>query len=460
MTDPQRPSTGPLEVVAQRYRITGVIGEGGLAVVHEADDTLLRRQVAVKVFRSDAGRSKDLRLQEAEARLIAGMNHYALTTLFDAGVDTSDPRRPRIYLVMERIPGTDLRRRLAEQGPLTAGQVAYLGFDLAEGLQFVHEHGFLHRDIKPANVLLADRRIDTRIRGKLADFGISSLIGVPDRGEFTTGTAAYLSPEQVEGLEPTPASDVYALGLVLLEAVTGQVAFPGGVEQSAFARLHRDPAIPTSVPEALASVLRAMTALLPADRPDLTEVALRFQRATVQFLLEEGRVPDTLLADDEEHRLAAVQRYNILDTDPDDAFDRITHLACRLLDVPIALVSIVDADREWFKARRGIEIAQIARAVALCAHSVATGLPFTATDVQAEPGFAENPIVAGDPSLRAYASVPLLTPEGHAIGTLCVFAREVRTFTEQELDDLGQLAAMAMRELEFRVASRRAVFAD
>ena len=447
-------------LVAGRYVIGAPIGHGGRAVVYEATDPLLQRDVAVKLFHTDAVDPGSVRVQEAEARLIAGLNHYALTTLFDAGVDSAGPASPAIYMVMERIPGVDLRRRLHRDGPLTPGQVAYLGFDLAEGLQYVHEHGFLHRDIKPANVLLADRHIDSRIRGKLSDFGISTLIGLPTRGEQSTGTVAYLSPEQVDQQEPTTASDVYALGLVLLEALTGEVAFPGSIEESAYARLDRDPLVPSAVPPALADILRRMTALLPEDRPELDEIALAFQNATVQDLVSAGRVDPQLLATGEERRLAAVRRYNILDTPPDDAFDRITELACRLLDVPVALISIIDVDREWIKSRRGIELTQLDRDAALCAVTVATGLPQRVADVQDGVTFADNPFVRDNPELHGYASVPLTTQDGHAIGTLCVLDRRTRGFTDEEIDDLAKLAAIAMRELDLRLASRRALFSN
>jgi serine/threonine protein kinase len=445
-------------LVAGRYVLGPLIGRGGRAVVHEGTDPLLQREVAIKLFRTDAVEPGSVRVQEAEARLLAGMNHYALTTLFDAGVDTTDPSSPAIYLVMERIPGVDLRRRLKQDGPLTPAQVAYLGFDLAEALQYVHEYGFLHRDIKPANVLIADRRIDSRIRGKLTDFGIATLIGLPKRGEQSTGTVAYLSPEQVDQQEPTTASDVYALGLVLLEALTGEVAFPGTIEESAFARLERDPAVPGRIPPALSDILRRMTALLPEDRPDLDEIALAFQNASVQDHVTAGRIDPALLATDEERRLAAVRRYNILDTPPDDAFDRITDLACRLLDVPAAMISIVDVDREWVKSRRGIEITQVDRGVALCAGTIATGRPQRVADVQDGVTFVDNPFVLDHPELHGYASVPLVTHDGHSIGTLCVLDTRVRAFSDAELDDLAKLAAIAMRELDLRLASRRALF--
>ena len=279
MTGPDAP-----RVLAGRYRLGEVIGRGARAVVYEARDPLLGRTVAVKLFTATADSADEVRLQEAEARLVASLDHFALTTLFDAGADLADAEQPRIFLVMERVKGADLRIRLRE-GPLTPAQVMNLGSDLAQGLEAVHEHGFLHRDVKPANVLVTRRGPSSRIRGKLTDFGISSIIGVPDDEEFTNGTAAYLSPEQVDGDDPLPASDVYALGLVLLEALTGRVAFPGSVEESAFARLDRDPEVPDAVPAPLARVLRAMTVRDPAARPAPGEVAVALQDAYVKGLV-------------------------------------------------------------------------------------------------------------------------------------------------------------------------------
>lgn len=454
-----QPTTQPVpQVVAGRYRVVELIGRGGRASVYAAEDPLLHRQVAVKVFRATAESTAELELQEAEARLIAGMNHYALTTLFDAGVDTTAPRYPRIYLVMERIPGLDLKRHLAQEGALSAAQVAYLGFDMAEGLQYVHEHGFLHRDIKPANILLADRRMASRIRGKLADFGIASIIGMPDSGEFTTGTAAYLSPEQVNGDAPTPASDVYALGLVLLEAVTGTLAYPGSVEDSALARLDRDPEIPKTVPPRLRTILRRMTALEPQDRPELAEVALAFQRAYVEDLADSHRMEAELLTAGEEQRLAAVRRYNVLDTPPEDAFDDITAMAARVLAVPIAAVSIVDADRVWFKSRRNWVETELDRGTAFWTTGATESGAWSIPDLLADARTRDNPLVTHGPKVRAYAAAPLRTRDGHDLGALCVFDQQARRFSEEDLLNLSALADVIMRELELRLASRRALF--
>jgi serine/threonine protein kinase len=276
--------------LSERYRIRTVIGQGAKSIVFRADDTLLGREVAVKVFRAAAASATELAAQEAEAKLIASLNHHALTTLFDAGA-TADGGVPKLFLVMELIPGSDLKVRL-RLGPLAAAQVAWLGMDLAEGLAFLHETGYLHRDIKPANILLATREENAHLRGKLTDFGIASLVGSKDPdGEYVTGTAAYLSPEQVEGEDPRPASDVYALGLVLLEALTGRVAYPGGIEESAFARLDRDPHIPGAVSAPLAGLLRDMTAREPAARPDAQTVAARFQDLVVDDLVRARALP-------------------------------------------------------------------------------------------------------------------------------------------------------------------------
>ena len=437
-----------------RYRMGRVLGSGAMSTVYLAHDSVLERDVAIKVFAARVTTAADLRAQQAEAQLIASLNHHALTTLFDVGVDASDPGAPQVYLVMEHIPGADLRQRLAV-GALTEEQVCWLGFDLAEGLDHVHESGFLHRDIKPANVLLADRRASTRIRGKLADFGISSIIGRREDGEFTTGTAAYLSPEQVEGGDATPESDVYALGLVLIEALVGRTAYPGGVAQSAFARLEHQPQVPEDAPEPLAALLLEMTARHPADRPALRDVSTRFQRILYGGVL----TTRPALPAPEGERVAAVRRYEILDTPAEDAFDAVTRLAVQVLHVPIAIVTIIDEDRVWFKSKRGIEVDEVDRNVAFCTTTdPGHGGTWAVPDVLADARLQHNPLVVAEPRARSYAAAPLITRDGHHLGALCVFDRRPREFQPQELTNLADLAAIVMRELELRLSSRRALF--
>jgi tRNA A-37 threonylcarbamoyl transferase component Bud32 len=443
-------------LLGARYRVGRVLGRGAMSTVYAARDELLGRDVAIKVFASGADSREELRAQEAEARLAASLSHYALTTLHDAGVDMSDPDRPQIYLVMERVDGTDLRERLRARGPLEPFEVAYLGLDLADGLAHVHEHGFVHGDIKPANVLLAERG---RIRAKLTDFGISSLIEDSSTELTLTGTAAYLSPEQVEGRRSTPASDVYSLGLVLLEALTGSIAYPGDIEESAYSRLDRQPDVPASVPPLTARILRDMTDRDPARRPTPRAVADRFQDVVVDELVRRRGVDPALLPPDEAERAAAVRRYNILDTPAEDAFDRVTRITSRLLGAPVALVSVIDVDRVWHKSMVGTDIKQVDRGVSFCATTnPGTGAPWTVPDAVADPRTRNSPIVTGGPEVRAYAAAPLVTHDGHHLGSLCVYDFAPRWVTDAQLADLEDLAGIVMRELELRLASRRAVF--
>jgi eukaryotic-like serine/threonine-protein kinase len=443
-------------VLGERYRVGAVLGHGGMSLVYAARDELLHRDVAIKVFASGADTQEKLRAQETEARLAASLSHYALTTLHDAGVDTSDPAHPQIYLVMERVEGSDLKDRLRDDGPLEPFEVAYLGLDLADALAHVHEHGFVHRDIKPANVLITERG---RIRSKLTDFGISGLIEDPSTDLTLTGTAAYLSPEQVEGRRGTPASDVYSLGLVLLEALTGRVAYPGGVVESAYARLDHQPEIPGSVPPLVAGLIRDMTDRDPARRPNPRSVADRFQDVLVDEIVRRRGVDPALLMADEAERAAAVRRYNILDTPAEDAFDKVTRITSRLLDAPVALVSVIDVDRVWHKSMVGTDIQEVDRGVSFCATTnPGTGSPWSVPDAIADPRTRNNPIVTDGPEVRAYAAAPLTTHDGHNLGTLCVYDFAPRRFTAAELADLEDLASIVMRELELRLASRRAVF--
>ena len=168
-------------------------------------------------------------------------------------------------------------------------------------------------------------------------------------------------------------------------------------------------------------------------------------------------VDTALLPDDEEGRLAAIRRYDILDTPPDGTFDRITALAARLFGVPIAIVSIVDSDRIWFKSHHGLDVDQIDREPGLCASAILHDGPWLVEDAAVDPRTLANPLVAGDFGLRFYAGVPLRTGDGYSLGTLCVIDRERREATEAELATLADLAAVVVDELELRLSARRTV---
>ena len=258
-------------VFGGRYRVTGTLGHGGMASVYRAVDEQLGREVAVKVFRMGPVDHGERARAEAEIQVLAGLRSPALVTLYDAALDDADGDS---YLVMELVPGSDLATRLRE-GPLDRPTTARVGAQVADGLAAVHAQGIVHRDVKPANVLLeADGS-----HVKLADFGIALL---RDAARVTgtgtvMGTAAYLAPEQVTAQRISGKSDVYSLGLVLLECLSGRVPFPGSAVESATARLTRSPEIDPALPTAWRVLLHVMTATDPAERPSATEAAERLR---------------------------------------------------------------------------------------------------------------------------------------------------------------------------------------
>ena len=163
-----------------------------------------------------------------------------------------------------------------------------------------------------------------------------------------------------------------------------------------------------------------------------------------------------LRPEDEEGRIAALRRYDILDTPPDGAFDRITSLAASLFSAPISIISLVDTDRIWFKSRHGIDVSQIDREPGLCASAIVHDDAWVLTDASKDVRSLANPLVAGDFGLRFYAGVPLKTSDGHSLGTLCVIDKQPReAVPELQIDHLKDLAALVMDEMELRIAARR-----
>ncbi|MCU1588099.1 MAG: serine/threonine protein kinase [Frankiales bacterium] len=265
--------TGPVEdptaavptaaVIADRYRLDELCGRGGTAEVWKATDTSLDRVVALKLVTvahdESSARAAD------EAKTLARLSHPALVQVYDAGTDNSG----RPWVVMEFVDGETLSAAL-KRGPLPLEEVRQIGQAVAEALDHVHAQGLVHRDVKPANILLRQGG-----GAKLTDFGIARLV---DAAKVTStgllvGTASYLAPEQVAGEPVGPATDVYALGLLLLEAITGTREYDGPAVEAAMARLHRDPALPATLPAVWSSLITAMTARQPADRPSAGEVA-------------------------------------------------------------------------------------------------------------------------------------------------------------------------------------------
>ena len=150
---------------------------------------------------------------------------------------------------------------------------------------------------------------------------------------------------------------------------------------------------------------------------------------------------------DEDRRLRTLQGLGLLDTEPEERFDRLTRLARRLFDVPIALVSIIDCDRQWFKSRQGLDATETPRDVSFCGHAILGSDVFVVPDTLIDPRFADNPLVTGEPSIRFYAGCPVSTPDGARLGTLCVIDRRPRSFGPDDIAALRDLAQVAEQEL-------------
>lgn len=158
---------------------------------------------------------------------------------------------------------------------------------------------------------------------------------------------------------------------------------------------------------------------------------------------------------DEAARLAALAEYAILDTEADPLYDDFVLLATRLCDTPMAYISLIDHDRQWFKASTGSTPAQTPRDIALCSHAIAQREVLVVEDTHADARFAGNPLVTGAPHIRFYAGAPLVTPEGHAVGALCVADHTARQLTAGQIESLAALARHVVSQLELRRAAPR-----
>ena len=214
--------TGRTKLTLGPYVITDWIGQGGMGQVYKAVHQVMGRESAIKVLPQDKSTPEAIASFQHEIRMQAQLDHVNLVRAFDAGHDGNVH-----YLVTEYVPGTDLRRLLRSEGPLTIQQAANIVMQAANGLDYAHQSGLIHRDVKPGNLLVTPDG-----RAKVSDLGLSAFMHQPDadpRAGKIVGTVDYLSPEQIRSpSEVTAASDIYSLGCTLYYAVTGKVPFPGG----------------------------------------------------------------------------------------------------------------------------------------------------------------------------------------------------------------------------------------
>ena len=271
-----------------RYRPIGLLAKGGSSLVYRGHDTHLGRDVAIKLFAA-GGVPETLQFHD-ELRVLAELSHHGVVTILDAGVDDSTPSDPRPFIIMELVRGETLRSILATR-ELTPRRIGETIFEVAEALEYVHARGVIHRDITPTNIMIVDYGTTfSRPRARLTDFGIAiDSATVPVHDGTTTGTAAYLSPEQVRGDTVTSAVDIYSLGLVLLESFTRRIAFPGDAIQSATSRVGHEPPMMDSLPGSWGDLVHAMTEQDPSARPSAAEVAAAARRELRSARHKKGR---------------------------------------------------------------------------------------------------------------------------------------------------------------------------
>ncbi|QKT07597.1 serine/threonine protein kinase [Gordonia sp. X0973] len=277
-------------LVDRRYRIDALIARGGMSAVYVGRDERLHRPVAVKVM--DAAYRDDpvfLSRFEFEARAVAGLKHPGLVSVYDQGID-----EPVVFLVMELVQGGSLRELLRERGPMPPHAVAAVLGPVLGGLGTAHAAGLVHRDVKPENVLISD---DGDV--KIADFGLVRAVAEAGltSASVILGTAAYLSPEQVESTRADARSDVYSTGIVMFELLTGRTPFHGDTPLGlAYARLTYDVPAPGDVvdgvpPQFDEIVLRATERDPAARYADGFEMARALTRAADELALPRFTVP-------------------------------------------------------------------------------------------------------------------------------------------------------------------------
>jgi eukaryotic-like serine/threonine-protein kinase len=261
-------------LISGRYRLIAPLGEGGMSTLWRAIDEQLDREVAVKVLRPQFGADAGFAARfKQEARAAGGLSHPNIVNVYDYGTDGADGEQ---YIVMELVEGRDLATILQERGTLSVDDSVRVAIGVASALEVAHRKGIVHRDVKPGNILITDAG-DV----KVTDFGIARALSEASMTVTgtTLGSVHYFSPEQARGDEVTGASDVYALGIVLFEMLTGRRPFTGDTAAAvALKRLNEDPPTPTSIGHPVAPGLEAivMRALArePADRfPDAGALA-------------------------------------------------------------------------------------------------------------------------------------------------------------------------------------------
>jgi serine/threonine protein kinase len=268
-------------LLGDRYQVHLNLGSGGMAMVYQAWDLLLERPVAVKVLREDFSSSEAFRERfRQEAKAAANLSHPNIVTIHDFGLN-----QQHLYIVMEFVPGTDLKTMIKTHGVFSIDEAIPLIVQACAGIGYAHRAGFVHCDVKPHNMLVTpDQRL------KVTDFGIAramASIEPDEKFDIVWGSPQYFAPEQAAGEAPMPASDVYSLGVILYEMLTGRLPFNSD-DPTELARMHRETApIPPrvfnpAIPPALEQIILKVLSKEPAGRyrtaDQLGQILLNFSQ--------------------------------------------------------------------------------------------------------------------------------------------------------------------------------------
>ena len=252
-----------------RYQLLQKVGSGGMAEVFRARDSMLERYVAIKVLRADYTENQTFQDRfRQEARAAANLSHPNIVTVHDFGLDSG-----QLFIVMEHVPGSDLKTLLRQRGRFTIEEAIPLIVQACAGIGYAHRAGLVHCDVKPHNMLVTpDKRL------KVTDFGIARALATihpEEHSDVVWGSPQYFSPEQAAGEPPSPASDVYSLGIVLYEVLSGSLPFNAATPE-ALARMHLD-AYPHPIAEYLPEIPQALEQIV--DKVLSKEPSARYRTA-------------------------------------------------------------------------------------------------------------------------------------------------------------------------------------
>lgn len=441
----KEPRTGTIG----KYDIVEKIGSGGFGTVYKGWDPVIKRHVAIKTC--EVG-SKDIRNRFfREAQLAGSLQHPNITLVYEFGFEGDVP-----FLVQEFLPGEDLDRMIKAGAPLTLQDKLKMMLGIAFGLEYAHKAGVMHRDVKPANVRVLDNQ-----SVKIMDFGIAKSVdpaGDITMTGITVGSSSYMSPEQIGGDTIDFRTDIFSFGVLAYELLSYRKPFRNENLFLLLEQIVKEEPLPLAeaapgLPPALVAVVEKAMAKRPEDRfasaKDLRNALIAVQQQLPLSETAEGRVHTVRHPADDSVRLRALERLEILDTEPDAAFDDLARLAALLCSAPIAVVSFVDEKREWFKSRIGIARREVPRESSFGAQTIAQRDVLELPDACTDGRFAANPLVA-DRTCTFYAGAPLVTDEGFAVGTLAVLDVVPRELSRGQLESLRTLARQVVAQLELR----------